>query len=371
MNGQNAKAIYFFDKAADNITPSYREDHYNETGSPPETLFYLAKAYHLNNELGKAIQFYKRFRDQYNAKSSDIENFINDQINACQFAKVIRSNPVPVIFEDLGDNINYSTSNFNGVVSQDETIIVYMAKIPLFTTIMMSNKVNGRWSESVVINEQLEIDNNFFVTSLSADGSELYLVKKGEYDADIYVSFYSNERWSPVQKLNRGINTKFYESHACISQNKTVLYFTSNKKGGYGGLDVYRSVRQGDIIWGEAENLGPVVNSPYDEESPFYNSSEKRLYLSSQGHHTMGGYDVFYSDMTPDGKWTTPVNLGYPINSTDDDRFYVPVGKNGSGYYTLKREEGSSIFHVKISNPEKQTEDLPMTGAIITTEYHY
>ena len=146
------------------------------------------------------------------------------------------------------------------------------------------------------------------------DGTILYLYKTDNFDGNIYSAEYVNGNWTPIKKLNKNINTKFYESHAAISSDGKKLYFTSNRDGGYGGLDIYVSEKDASGDWGPAINLGNTINTPYNEDTPFITLNDSLLYFSSEGHNGMGGYDIFRSDKSEAG-WNAPENLGFPVNS--------------------------------------------------------
>ena len=176
--------------------------------------------------------------------------------------------------------------------------------------------------------------------SLSNDGNELYLFKDDSHDGNIYVTRFIDGRWMPMKKLNENINTKYYETHASISSDGKRLYFTSNRKGGFGDQDIYVSEREGGDNWGPAQNLGNAINTSMNENTPFITTDGLTLFFSSEGHNNMGGYDVFYSQKKDDGTWSDPINLGYPINTTDDDLFYSPIGDGSRGLIALFEKEG-------------------------------
>ncbi|HSL85598.1 MAG TPA: hypothetical protein VK861_01540 [Bacteroidales bacterium] len=158
-----------------------------------------------------------------------------------------------------------------------------------------------------------------------------------------------NGKWTPIKKLNRYINTKFYESHAAISADGTRLYFTSNRTGGMGGLDIYVSEKDYSGDWGPPLNLGATVNTPYNEDTPFITRNDSLLYFSSEGHHSMGGYDNFRSERK-NSMFTIPVNMGSPINTTDDDKFFQPYNNGKSGYYSIRTDyKKRDIFNVDFS----------------------
>src|SRR5665648_481194 len=134
-------------------------------------------------------------------------------------------------------------------------------------------------------------------TSLNSDGTELYLFKNDNFDGNIYVTRFENGRWTPVTKLNKNINTRFYESHASVSPDGKKLYFTSNREQSLGELDLWVSEKDATGEWGVPANLGNTVNTPYNEETPFISKDGKTLTFSSEGHNSMGGYDIFVTHL--------------------------------------------------------------------------
>jgi hypothetical protein len=188
--------------------------------------------------------------------------------------------------------------------------------------------------------------------SLNKDGSELFLYKNDGYDGNIYSSTLINGTWTPIKKLNKNINTKFYESHASISSDGKKLYFTSNRDGGAGGLDIYVSEKDASGDWGPAVNLGNTINTPYNEDTPFITDNDSVLYFSSEGHNSMGGFDNFKS-VRQGTAWKTPSNLGFPINSTDDDKFFQPLNGGKNAYYSITTDyKKKDIFFIGMGNTD-------------------
>jgi hypothetical protein len=174
----------------------------------------------------------------------------------------------------------------------------------------------------------------------------------------------------PIVKLNSNINTRYWESHASVSHDDQKLYFTSNRGGTHGGLDIYVSTRNSAGDWGVATNLGPVINTPYNEESPFLSKDGKTLFFSSRGHYNMGGYDVFYSKLLDNGAWSEPVNLGYPINTTDDNVFFKPINDGYVAYYSVNRPDGfgkEDIYRIEIFNDNNPRKFL-VNGTVVNSE---
>ena len=353
--GEKEKAMPFLEDAVKNINPDYKKGKFNENGAPPEALFYLANAYLINNRLDKAIETFSLFSNNLDPKIYDTA-VVRLQIQSCLNAKGLINKPLYIKESNLGNQINRESSELNPVISDDESILVFTRSYPFYDALLYSTKTeDGGWSVPINMNELLKVDNYFYPTSLSHDGKELYLYSSVDYDGIIYSTRFENGTWTPIEKLNDNINTKFWESHATISHDNKKLYFTSNRKGTYGGLDIYVSNRDSTGRWGTAHNLGPVINTPYNEESPFLSQDDRTLYFSSRGHFGMGGYDFFYSTLLADDVWSVPMNAGYPMNTTDDDVFYKPLNDGYEGYVAKYNPEGygkQDLYKIEIFTDE-------------------
>ena len=347
--GEKEKSLSYLQDAVRNINPKYKEGSYREKGAPYDALYNLASAYQITNQLDKAIETYTEFLDGMDHEVYD-STIVQLQIRSCHTAKELMSSPLYLKKTNQGSIINSEFSEFNPVVSTDESVMVFSRKLQFYTAIFFTHKVNGQWATPEQINTQLLIDDGIS-TSLSNDGKELYLYKSDNYDGNIYVSNYIDGVWTPAVKLNDNINTNYWESHAVVSPDGNKLYFTSNRKGGYGGLDIYVSERDKTGTWGPAVNIGPEINTPHNEDTPFLDISGKTLFFSSRGHYNMGGHDIFYSTLLENEKWSVPLNMGYPVNSTDDDTFFSPIGEGYIGYGSGFDPEGygeQDIFRLEI-----------------------
>ncbi len=327
-------SIEYLEKAAKNINPKYKDNSYKERKAPPEALFFLGNAYRINDRLKQAIATYKKFLEILNPEIYDVD-LVNEQINACRNALKSRNRPNFFISENLGEIINSQFSEINPVVSGDESTLIYTRKLRFYDAVFYSKKVDGEWSYPINLTPQFALDGNSYTTGLSYNGDEIFVYRSDGYDGNIYASKLNGDTWSELKKLNENINTKYWESHASLSPDGKTLYFTSNRRNGYGGLDIYKSERSAKGDWGPAVNLGNIVNSKYNEETPFITSDNKTLYFSSLGHAGIGDYDIFYSTLSGNGTFSTPVNIGYPINTTSDDLFFVPVGDGRYAYYSM------------------------------------
>ncbi len=348
---EKERAVPFLEEAIKGVTTGYRDGSYKERNAPREAWFAMARAYQIANEFSKAMAYYERYRNaMIKSNLADIE-YVNKQIASCQIARRMMRTPVEVTFTGLGEKTKQKGATYNAIISGTGTRLIYMNDRPFYRAILMTERTQTGWTEPKVINAELWSEGYSFPTSLSFDGNELYLARKKGFEGDIYVSHYKDGKWTPMLPLNDEINTDFYETHASISPNGKQLYFTSDRPGGQGGLDIYVSERDFGDVWGPASTIGAMINSHYNEETPFISSDNKTLFFSSQGHTTMGGYDIFLSDRLPDASWSVPQNIGYPINTTNDDLFYMPRRNKNQALYSLiipDKDPERSIYTVSL-----------------------
>ncbi len=332
---EKEKAISFLEEAAKNASYDANEKSFNETRAPLDVYFQLGNAYRVNNMLDKAIKTYKYFKEQMKTGKKMVNaDFVDQQIIACENAKKLMASPIHFRKKNLGDTINLSSLNEDPVVSGDGNSLVFTAHFGEDLMLYYSTKVLGKWSPPRDITDEIGSDKDCSSSCLNYDGTELYVYKTDNFIGNIYVSTLSNGQWSKIRKLGKNINTKFYESHASVSRDGKTLYFTSNREGGNGQLDIYVSHKDKDGEWGPATNLGPIINTRYNENSPFITMNDSLLYFSSEGHYNMGGYDIFVSRRKGDG-WSKPENVGYPLNTTDNDLNFQPYLNGKSGYKSM------------------------------------
>jgi hypothetical protein len=352
--GEKDKATPYLEAAALNSDFSAKTNSFKEKRAPLDAYFFLARSYMINNELEKAIETFNIFKtiasevkDKGSMKNAD---YIDQEIKACRNAIANEGDPFRISKRLLGKEFSHGKLNEDPAVSFDGNTIVYTESNGFANSIMYSRKINGKWQPPEKINSQLNSGEDCSSCSLNKDGTLLYLYKTDNFDGNIYSSELLNGSWTPVKKLNSNINTKFYESHASISPDNNTLYFTSNREGGKGGLDIYISTRDASGDWGPAVNAGDIINTPYNEDDPFITLNDSILYFSSEGHDGMGGYDIFRS-LKQGNSWGNPVNLGFPLNSTDDDRFFQPWNNDENGYYSMvtgnKKKE---IYYITLTS---------------------
>ncbi|MBM3421096.1 MAG: hypothetical protein FJY11_08175, partial [Bacteroidetes bacterium] len=286
---ERSKAISYLEDAVKHSSAAAKPDNLRETSAPLEAWFSLATAYRMNNELDKAINTYQTYLKLATESKSEINaDFVNQQITACRNAIRLMEEPIEVEKISLGPVINQGSVNFSAVISFDGNSMVFAENRGLENAIFYTIKERGVWQPPVEISIQLGDARDCHPTSLNADGTELYLYKNDNYDGNIYVSNLSGGNWSKIRSLNRNINTRYYESHAAVSANGKKLYFTSNRPGGYGELDIYVAEKTTGDEWGVPVNLGATINTPFNEDTPFITANDSLLVFASEGHSSMG-----------------------------------------------------------------------------------
>ncbi len=329
------KSIKYLKQASQHTDIHAVSTSYREKSAPLEALFFLGKAYRVNNMLDDAIKTFQSFKDQADPQVFDTD-LVNTEINACQKAKKMLNDSIYFLKNNIGGPINTRFAESNPVISADGKTIIFNRALQFYSGVFISTKDSkGNWTEPVNLTADFGLDGDSYATGITAHGDEIFVYRSDQFDGNIYSSKLVNDKWSKLIALNNNINTRYWESHASPSPDGEYLYFTSNRPGGYGGLDIYRSKRASDGEWGVPSNLGPVINSPENEETPFLSNDGYTLFFSSQGHETMGGYDIFMSQLQSDGTWGKPKNMGYPLSTTGDDLFYCPSSSNSIGYYAL------------------------------------
>lgn len=368
--GEKEKAIDYLQAAKPYASKNYRESALREKNAPFDTYLYLGNAFRVTNQLDSAINAYNKYLELTSSDANLKLNhqFAQKQIENCKNAKNFIKSQSDINVTNLGRPVNNNASNFRAVISGDESSMVYMNALPFYDALYYSTrKSDGSWSTPTNITPQVQSDGDQYATGISYDGKILLLSREDAFDSDIYISYFEDGQWTKSSPIGTEINTKYWESHASLSKDGNTLYFASNRQGSKGEMDIYESVKDSEGRWGPPVLLGSNINSSLNEDTPFLTSDGSRLYFSSQGHTNIGGYDIFYVDKMADGSWSKPVNLGYPINSTDDDLFYVPIS-NTTGYMAKLDDAGygrediykySTLSEETVAYQENEEEIVP------------
>ncbi|MCG8318020.1 MAG: OmpA family protein [Cytophagales bacterium] len=338
---------------------------------PKDLSHKLARMYHKNNQLPKAIatlESYIKSVDTYNKKlHKELKNELKIYNNA--FMALTSQKEVKISTMDSGINSEYT--EYNPVVSTDQTVMAYTVLKPNNDKLTSSQKyveeiyvsyrnIGGKWSapQMIPINSKFNVG----TAGISPDGENMLIfVGSANNTGSIYrIKRESTNEWSQPSPLDRGINSDYLESTASISPDGKTMYFASNRPGGYGGMDLYKAKKNRDGKWDTPQNLGPVINSKYDEDAPYIHPDGKTLFFTSNGLNSIGGNDIFKT-VYVGKKWQEPKNMGYPINTTADDNYFTLTADGSVGYFSSNRlggKGGQDIYYIDMPESER---NIPLT----------
>lgn len=377
---ERSKALPYLEKAVTNTTKKYNDIEPTEKAAPVTAYFYYGQALHLNYKFDEAIANYEKFKSLLYSNQQELLNDVNRKIEISNNAKALVAAPIKVNIDNLGDSINSPFPDYSPVLAADEKTLIFTSRRPgstggdktiedeFYEDIYISyRKADSTWTTPVSISPNINTVTHEATVGLTADAQTL-LIYKDINGGDIYSSTLDvSDHWTVPQPLGSNVNTSNWETSACLTPDGNTLYFVSNRKGGLGGRDIWKCVKLPNGKWSLAVNLGAPINTPYDEESPFIHPSGNLLFFSSKGHNTIGGFDIFFSNYGDKG-WETPLNIGYPINTPDDDLFYVTSPDGKRGYYSSSsKPEGYGEKDIyMISIPERKEEPLVLIRGHIT-----
>ncbi len=356
------KAIDFFEEAVRLNVPTL------------DVYFDLGHAFQLNYRFDEAIDQYRFYRQSLTPQELiQQRDKVDKRIAECNYAKKLVEKPVRVFIDNLGNRINSEYDDYSPVINADGTKMLFTTRRPLrrrpradrndhkyFENILETRLIRDRWQTPKEPGRRINTRSHDASAGLSHDGNTL-LIYRGKRGGDIHESHWDGEQWSRPKRLHRRINSDYWVSSATLSPDGRTLYFVSDRPGGYGGKDIWQSRRDDRGDWSAPVNLGTTVNTEYDEASVFMHPDGKTLYFSSQGHNSMGGFDIFKTQYIG-GRWTEPENLGHPINTPGDDLFFSMTKDGETGFYSTYREDGyggSDIYMITFLGPEKPLINTP------------
>ena len=344
--------------------------------------------------LGKIAYYQKKFAEAqknlefYNKESTlfinklEAESILN---NIAEYNDLI-SNPIEFLPYSL-PGINTDFDEYLPAISPDgETMFftrrIYIDQDDFVEKFMMSKRMNTETGERELFSDGYELKapfndgRNQGGSSITADGKNLFIsicgIEKGQYasykNCDIYQSVKNQDGWGPLNKLNSNINGSYsFEAQPSISASGKILYFASIRDGGYGGIDIYKSEKDINGNWGEAVNLGPTINTDKDDKTPFIHPDEKTLFFCSDGRNGVGGFDIFFSKYEKNTGWSNPQNLGYPINTADDEVSFTIKTDGEKIYFSSKnlvRNKNYDIFSNPLPQKAKPEKVLLVKGKV-------
>ncbi len=329
---------------------------HKEESAAVDAIYHLARCYHLNEEIDKAREHYQLFINE-SAKKSELVTKAELGLVQCDVAQYNIAHPKTAIVKNIGNAINSDAAEYSPVISLDGNSLYFTSRrrwVDASSDEFRDPQLNqypedifvsyldfdGEWTSP----EKLAFCDNEFneaTIAVSSDEQQIYVYEDVTGGGDIYYSDFGDNTFGDLQPLDyTDVNTKYWETHCTMTPDGQTMYFVSERPEGFGGRDIYRIVRLPNGEWSKATNMGPTINTPYDEDSPYIDINNKTLYFGSNGPKSMGGFDVFVTFKDSEGVWSDPVNMGTPINSTGDDLFYTTTIDGLRGYLTSFRKGG-------------------------------
>ena len=319
--------------------------------------YYLGDYYYQQRKFEKSGFFLHQFLDN-NKENSKLVNKARKMVKNVDYYLELINNPVPFNPKPLAD-ICTDRDEYLPLISPDEELMIFSRR-----TIRFANTAHEKSEEKLNLSIRLWEDSSGFVFSrgrpmeapfndgrnqggatITIDNNHIFITicefERADYtsykNCDIFSSDRKNGKWTALKRLGANVNSiSTFEGMPSITADGKTLYFSSAREGGYGGLDIYKTVLDENGNWGKAQNLGPVINTAGDEKTPFIHSDSQTLYFSTNGIFGLGGFDIFYSQYLGHGQWTGPKNLGYPIN-TENDELGLMVSANGKNIFFSSR----------------------------------
>jgi len=334
--------------------------------------FLLGECYQYNEKIDSAIIEYKAYESTFKNSKPSANDPVIDLLAQVETAKNLMDHPVNVKITNMGSNINSEYDDGMPQITADGKTLIFTSRRPdtkgggidpntgqYYDDIYIStwDEVKKEWSPAEDAEGDLNTPGHDAVLGISPDGKTIFVyrnIPKVTGSGDIYFSTKKPDgKWSKPKPLAKPVNSSFFEGSCSLSPDGNWLYFVSERNGGYGNADIWKSKRIGKNIWAKPVNLGPVINSEGDEMSVFMHPDGKTIFFTSNGHKTMGGYDIFMSQMKADSSWTDPVNLGYPINTTKNELSFTMTADGKKAYITSTKAGGlggADIYEVDMTN---------------------
>ena len=375
LPNREKEAIPYYEKALESLTVAYKIANPREKNAPIDAIELLGNAYHMNYEFEKAIEkyeFYGNFLSEYN---EDAVRSNARKIRRSKNALKLVQNPVDVKIYPL-ETVNSEFSEYKPLLNAQENIMFFTAKKPdgltdnkddqgdFYEHIYFSEKVGNNWTQAKLMPSPINTKKSTSALYLSADGQ--YLLSSmvnndnniGPLGRGIFESYKNGNVWTDPQIFQNKVNTSYLETSANMDLNKNMVFFVSDRDGGLGGKDLWMIKKLDNGSWSSPQNLGEPINTEYDEESPYFHSDGKTLYFSSKGHSSIGGLDIFKSELDKELNWSSPKNMGYPINTVNDDLSFVPTVTGNKAYFSSVRNGGkgkSDIYEMILPNQEESS----------------
>lgn len=355
---------------------TYMRKAYDKTPNlHPEIDYYLGRAYHLVLEFDKAVEHYLKYREKAVALGN-VAGAINvdKKIAECKNGKELIEEPRRVILTNLGDSINSIYDDYLPVLTGNDSMMYFTSRRPyekrdkrnpydnkFYEDVYLSEmNDDGTWLGAQALSNKVNKKGNNALLGVSPDGKSLYIYDGDVKGGDIYRSDFNPKKntWKKPRPISRKLRSDNAEGSIFIVPSGDTMYFISaDEEMTEGGKDIFFTVRNEKGKWTDPQNLGSLVNSAYDEEGIFLTEDGKEMYFGSKGHNSMGGFDIFYTYKKDDQTWADPMNMGYPLNTPDDEIFFSISGNGRHAYYSTIREGGmgeKDIYKITFLGAEKE-----------------
>jgi outer membrane protein OmpA-like peptidoglycan-associated protein len=351
----------------------------NGKGLPPNLGYELGLLHQKDENLSKALEVLNKYRESVKNDKKAVA-LADEAIESCHNAVTFMSVPRNFKVNHFNSIVNTKFTEYNPVVSADESTMAYTAFRPntgktrtgdkFIEEVYISYNTNGSWSEPKVI--PIAHDYNVGTAGISPDGQKMLIFMGGSTDpGGLYQITKAGDSWSKASLVTPTLNTpKFLESTASITPDGKTIYFASDRTGGQGGLDIYKTTLQANGTWTAPQNLGAPVNTKANEDAPFIHPDQKTLFFTSDGHNTMGGRDIFATKLVGE-KWTNPENMGYPVNTTANDNYFTLIADGTRAYFSSDRKGGMGGQDIYSLDMPAESGNIPLTmikGKILNAE---
>jgi outer membrane protein OmpA-like peptidoglycan-associated protein len=343
IDGRKGEALKLLQTASKNVVNTDKE--YTEFGEKAslDSYLYLAIAYHVNDSLDKALTLFYDAKKRLSKEEIFREDYINNQIRDCRYAIEMKKKPLTIVSEFFAPWLIDFPGACNPVLSKNDSVFIFTQKKDGKTSILCSYK-NKTWKYPVDITRQLGGYTRLYSNSITANGKTLVLYMDDGGDGNLYFCTRKDSTWTKVKNPGKAINSIYWESHGFITPDGNKLYFSSNREGGVGELDIWCSTRKPDGTWNKPENCGEIINTPFNEDTPFFDPENEALIFSSAGHISMGGYDVFRS-INRNGRWTNPVGMPFAFNTTGENTFFI-LNNNSPGFIASRYDNKTATRNI-------------------------
>lgn len=365
MPGQSDRAVTFFERGVE--------------GRYTESFYELALARHRQQRFDDAVQLFDQYKLSNGRMVADAE--VDRRKAMSLSAKALTLTPVDLEIRNMGSMINSNAHDYCPLVTADGNTMYFTSrregttgnmKDPSgqwFEDIYTAKRIDEVWTNAVNAGPGLNTLVHDATVGLDPDGSSMiiYRTQQNLVTGDLFEARMHARNWQEPELMTPQINTESHEPSASIAPGGQEIYFTSDRPGGFGGRDIYRIRRLPNGQWSLPLNLGPMVNTVHDEDAPFMHSDGITLFFCSNGHNTMGGYDIFKTTLTDADMngWAAPENMGYPLNTVNDDIYFCLSDDGRTGYFSSERAEGMGMQDIyQVTFPDSQLDNMVVHGVV-------